>query len=97
MSPEKIKLLEYIHKNYDNVVKPTKEEEYIEVDLIPGSHDGLHELTEILEYCNKNDIDVTMFIRSYPMAIGDGIRMGRYFYFMQETSKEILTDLNKLN
>lgn len=34
-----------------------------------------------------------MFTRSYPNKIGDGIRMGRYMYFMQETTKDILADL----
>ena len=53
MNEYKTKLLDYISKNYDNVVKQSRNGEYIEIDLIPGSHGGLHELTEILEYCEK--------------------------------------------
>jgi hypothetical protein len=93
----KIKLLEYITKNYDKVVIPAKYGEFIEIDLIPGSHDGLHDLSEIIESCEKMNIDTTMFTRSYPNKIGDGIRMGRYMYFMQETTKDILADLKKLD
>ena len=92
MNEYKLKLLEYINKN-DNIVKPARGGEYIEIDLIPNSHDGLHDLPEILEYCEKNNMDVRMFMRSYPSEIGDGIRMGRYMYFMQKTTKEILKDL----
>ena len=50
-----------------------------------------------MEYCEKNGIDVYMFTRSYPMAIGDGIRMGRYMYYMQKTTKHILDDLKSFN
>ena len=97
MNEYKLKLLDYISKNYENVVKPAQGGEYIEIDLIPNSHDGLHELPEILEYCEKNGLDVYMFIRSYPMDIGDGIRMGRYMYYMQKTTKAILDDLKNFN
>jgi hypothetical protein len=38
-----------------------------------------------------------MFTRSYPMDIGDGIRMGRYMYYMQKTTKVILDDLKNFN
>jgi hypothetical protein len=41
-------------------------------------------------------IDASIFTRSYPTKEADGIRMGRYFYFMQETTKEILNDLKEL-
>lgn len=93
VNESKIKLLEYIIKNYDKVVIPAQGGEFIEIDLIPGSHDGLHDLSEIIESCEKMNIDPTMFTRSYPNKIGDGIRMGRYMYFMQETTKDILADL----
>ena len=96
MNEYKLKLLDYIAKNYDNVVRQTQGGEYIEIDLIPNSHDGLHELTEIVEYCEKMGIDGYMFTRSYPMDIGDGIRMDRYMYFMQKTTKEILKDLKNV-
>lgn len=97
MNLEKIKLLTYISENYKDVVNPAKNGEYIKIDLIPNSHDGLHDLVEIIESCKNMNLDVTMFLKSYTPKIGDGIRMGRYFYFMQETTKEILSDLNKLN
>ena len=97
MNEYKLKLLDYISKNYENVVKPAQGGEYIEIDLIPNSHDGLHELPEILEYCEKNNMDVRMFMRSYPSEIGDGIRMGRYWYYMQKTTKMILDDLKNFN
>ena len=94
MDEFKKKLLEYISNNYDNIVKPARRGgEYIEIDLIPNSHDGLHFATEILEYCENNNIDVRMFMRSYPSEIGDGIRMGRYYYYMQKTTTKILEDL----
>lgn len=100
MNEHKLKLLEYISKNYDKVVKPGKNGEWIEIDLIPNSHNGVHEITEILEYCNKNNIDIFM-LRSYPAVgpyqEGDGIRMGRYMYYMQKTTKEILKDLKVFN
>lgn len=97
MNEYKLKLLDYISKNYENVVKPAQGGEYIEIDLIPNSHDGLHDLPEILEYCEKNNMDVRMFMRSYPTENGDGIRMGRYWYYMQKTTKLILDDLKKFN
>jgi len=97
MNEYKLKLLDYISKNYENVVKSAQGGEYIEIDLIPNSHDGLHDLPEILECCEKNGIDVYMFLRSYPMDIGDGIRMGRYMYYMQKTTKAILDDLKNFN
>jgi len=97
MNEYKLKLLDYISKNYENVVKPIQGGEYIEIDLIPNSHDGLHDLPEILEYCEKNNMDVRMFMRSYPSEIGDGIRMGRYWYYMQKTTKVILDDLKNFN
>jgi len=93
MNESKEKLLDYISKNYSDVVKPAQGGECIVVDLIPGSHDGLHDLVEILDSCDERGLDVTMFIRSYPMKTGDGIRMGRYMHYMQETTKEILSDL----
>ena len=92
MNEYKLKLLEYINKN-DNIVKPARGGEYIEIDLIPNSHDGNHDVIEIIESCDKNNVDIAMFIRSYTMNDGDGIRMGRYMYFMQKTTKEILKDL----
>ncbi len=86
MNEHKLKLLEYISKNYDKVVKPGKDGEWIEIDLI--------------EYCNKNNIDIFM-LRSYPAVgpyqEGDGIRMSRYMYYMQKTTKEILKDLKVFN
>ena len=97
MNEFKQKLLKYISKNYENVVIPAQGGEYIEIDLIPNSHDGLHELPEIMEYCQKKGIDVYMFTHSYPMDIGDGIRMGRYMYYMQKTTKHILDDLKRFN
>jgi len=97
MNEYKLKLLDYISKNYENVVKPAQGGEYIEIDLIPNSHDGLHDLPEILEYCDKNNMDVRMFMRSYPSENGDGIRMGRYWYYMQKTTKMILDDLKNFN
>ncbi len=97
MNEYKQRLLQYISKNYDNIVKSAQGGEYIEIDLIPNSHDGLHDILEIQEYCEKNDMDVRMFIHSYPMNIGDGIRMGRYMYYMQETTKCILEDLQLFN
>ena len=97
MNEFKLKLLDYISKNYNNVLKSANGGEYIEIDLIPNGHDGLHEITEILEYCNENNIDIQMFTRSYPSNIGDGIRMGRYMYYMQETTKNILNDLKTFN
>ena len=97
MNEYKLKLLDYISKNYENVIKPAQGGEYIEIDLIPNSHDGLHDLPEILEYCEKNNMDVRMFMRSYPSEIGDGIRMGRYWYYMQKTTKMILDDLKNFN
>ena len=97
MNEYKLKLLDYISKNYENVVKPAQGGEYIEIDLIPNSHEGLHDLPEILEYCEKNNMDVRMFMRSYPSEIGDGIRMGRYWYYMQKTTKMIMDDLKKFN
>ena len=97
MNEYKLKLLDYISKNYENVVKPAQGGEYIEIDLIPNSHDGLHDLPEILEYCEKNNMDVRMFMRSYPTENGDGIRMGRYWYYMQKTTKAILDDLKIFN
>lgn len=97
MNEYKLKLLDYISKNYENVVKLAHGGEYIEIDLIPNSHDGLHELTEIFGYCEKNGIDIYMFTRSYPSEIGDGIRMGRYWYYMQKTTKQILDDLRSFN
>ena len=96
MNEFKEKFLNYISKNYDTVVKPAKGGEYIEIDLIPNSHDGLHDLPEILQYCDKMNIDVRMFTRSYPKKIGDGIRMGRYFYYMQETTRDILIELKNM-
>jgi hypothetical protein len=93
MNEYKIKLLEYISENYEDVVKPAIGGEYIEIDLIPDSHDGLHDLLEILPFCEKKGIDLGMFTRSYQIGIGDGIRMGRYVYYMQETTKQILSDL----
>jgi hypothetical protein len=93
MNEYKIKLLDYISKNYDNVVKQSRNGEYIEIDLIPGSHDDLHELSEILEYCDKNDIDVYMFKHSYSINNDDGLRMNRYMYYMCDTTKQILNDL----
>ena len=95
MNEFKEKLLEYVYDNYDNIVKQGRESQYIEIDLIPNSHDGLHDLPEILEYCNNNNIDVRMFTRSYSPNVGDCIRMGRYFYYMVETTKQILEDLKK--
>lgn len=97
MNEYKLKLLDYISKNYENVVKPAQSGEYIEIDLIPNSHDGLHDLPEILEYCEENNMDVRMFMRSYPSENGDGIRMGRYWYYMQKTTKMILDDLKNFN
>jgi len=97
MNEYKLKLLDYISKNYENVVKPAQGGEYIEIDLIPNSHDGLHDLPEILEYCDKNNMDVRMFMRSYPSENADGIRMGRYWYYMQKTTKMILDDLKNFN
>lgn len=96
MNEFKLKLLEYISKNYD-VVKSAQGGEYIEIDLIPNSHDGLHDLQEIIDYCTKTGLNIYTFTRSYPMDIGDGIRMGRYMYYMQKTTKQILDDLNHLN
>lgn len=93
MNEYKQKFLEYISKNYDNVVKPTIGGEYIVIDLIPNSHDGLHEITEIIDYCDMVGIDVKMFMRSYPCENGNGIRMNRYYYYMQKTTKKILEDL----
>jgi hypothetical protein len=93
MNEYKLQLLDYISRNYENVVKPAQGGEYIEIDLIPNSHDGLHDLPEILEYCEKKNMDVRMFMRSYPTENGDGIRMGRYWYYMQKTTKAILNDL----
>jgi hypothetical protein len=96
LNEEKLKLLNYIGKNFIDVIKPAQGGEYIEIDLIPDGHDGLHDLTDIIDSCNKNGIDIDMLIRSYPMNFGDGIRMGRYMYFMQETTREILNDLKDL-
>ena len=93
MNEYKEKLLEYIDKNYDNVVKQTSDGAYIEIDLIPNSHNGLHDLEEIVEYCDDKKIDGLMFTRSYPIKVGDGIRMNRYVYYMCETAKQILIDL----
>jgi len=53
MNEYKIKLLEYISENFKDVVKPAIGGEYIEIDLIPDSHDGLHDLLEILPFCEK--------------------------------------------
>jgi hypothetical protein len=97
MNEYKLKLLEFVSKNYDNVVKPAQGGEYIEIDLIPGSHDGLHNLGEMSEYMDKEGIDPYMFTRSYKSNDGDGIRMGRYWYFMQKTTAEILSDLKTIN
>ncbi len=97
MNEFKLKLLNYISENYETVVKPAEGGEYIEIDMIPNSHDGKHELIEVLDFFRENDIDGLMFTRSYPMEVGDGIRMGRYMYFMQKTTNKILKDLEKLN
>lgn len=93
MNEAKVKLLEYVKQNYESVVKQAQGGEYIEIDLIPGSHDGLHDLQEAVSSCDKLGIDVTMLTRSYPVGVGDGIRMGRYLYFMQQTTRDILKDL----
>jgi hypothetical protein len=96
MNEYKLKLLDYISKNYNDVVKSSERGQYIEIDLIPNSHNGLHDESEILEYCQKNDMDVRMFMRSYPTKPGDGIRIGRYWYYMGETTEQILNDLKSL-
>ena len=96
MNEYKVKFLDYISKNYNDVIVEAQGGPYIEVDLIPDGHDGLHEVVEIVESCNRRGIDVAIFTRhGYTSKVGDGIRMGRYFYYMQETTKEILQDLKK--
>lgn len=97
MNEYKLKLLDYISKNYDDVVKSADGGEYIEIDLVPNGHDSMLSLDEILDCWEKNGIDARMFIRSYGMKIGDGIRMDRYVYYMQETTKRILKDLTIFN
>ena len=95
MEEYKQKLLEYISKNYDNVVISAKSGEYIVIDLIPGGDDNkLYNISELMSSCFELKIDTYMFTRSgYPENIGDGIRMGRYWYYMRNTTKEILEDL----
>ena len=75
-------IMYYISENYDNIIVQANDGPYIVIDLIPNSHDGVHDLNEIIESCNKMNIDITMFTRSYVQDIFDGIRMGRYFYYM---------------
>ena len=91
-------LLNYISENYEKIIKQTIGGEYIEIDLIPNGDDNrLYTLIELIDSCDKTGIDVYMFIRSgYESEVGDGIRMGRYWYFMQKTTKKILNDLNSL-
>jgi len=96
MNEYKVELLKFILENYDNVVKSAKGGEYIEIDLIPGGSDGLCEIKDLLFSTKKNNIDIIMFLDSYPIGIGDGLRMNRYVYFMQETTKQILIDLRDL-
>lgn len=87
-------LLKYVSDNYNSIIKEAIGGPYIEIDLIPDGHDGVHEFNELIDSCNKLNIDTSMLTRSYYPKIGDGIRMGRYFYFMQQTTKEILEDLH---
>tara|TARA_R110000796_G_scaffold248124_1_gene374516 strand:- start:2480 stop:2773 length:294 start_codon:yes stop_codon:yes gene_type:complete len=97
MKDKKRQFLEYLLKNYDNAVKEAQGGPYIEIDLIPnGDDDKMYTIFDILESCNKMGIDAAMFTRSYKTKEADGIRMGRYFCFMQETTHEILNDLKKL-
>ena len=96
MDEYKQKLLEYISNNYNKVVKPAQGGPYIEIDLVPNGHNGLHEISEVLNYTKSNNIDILMFTRSYPLLTGDGIRMNRYWYFMQETTKQIIIDMRDL-
>lgn len=98
MNENKLKLLNYISKNYDTVVKPAKGGEYIEIDVLPSSGEyDIHDLHDFSVGCEKMNIDYKMFTRhGYTKKIGDGIRECRYFYFMQETTKEILEDLKKM-
>ena len=89
-----VKFLKKSIKNWENVFISAQNGPYIVVDLIPHSHDGLHDTIEIIESCEKMGIDVTMFTRcGYTPKAGDGIRMGRYFHYMQATTKEIVDDL----
>ncbi len=92
----KEKLLNYVVKNYDNIVVEAQGGPYIAIDLIPNGDDNkLHTLPELIESCDELDFDITMITNNgYTPKIGDGIRECRYFYFMQETTKEILNDLN---
>lgn len=90
----KRQLLEYVSNNYETVVKSTKNGAYIEIDLIPDGHDGLHDIIDLFLSCDNLGIKVEIIVdNTYPRNIGDGIRMGRYMYFMEKTTELILTDL----
>lgn len=91
----KRQLFEYLSNNYDTVIKPTKNGAYIEIDLIPNGHNGLHSIKEMVESCNELGIDLDMFFDIYPIGIGDGFRMGRYWYFMEKTTERILKEYNE--
>lgn len=92
----KLRLLKYIHDNYDKVVITPNFGSYIEIDLNPYGTDGMNHLIDMQIYCNQTGIDMNMFMHSYPRADGDGIRMNRFYYYMQETTQKILADYEVL-
>lgn len=92
----KNQLLDYIQKHWETVFVNAQGGPYIVIDVIPHGHDGLYQLSDFVDGCEMMGIDWTMFTRSYPMKVGDGIRMNRYMHYMQETTKQIMEDLKVL-
>jgi len=95
------KLLKYVSENYDDIIVEAQGGPYIEIDLIPESKiesgEQLHDLMEVYNSCKERGFDIGMLTRSgYETKSGDGLRMGRLWYFMQETTEEILKDI-KIN
>ena len=95
----KKEFLEYLSNNRDVFIQ-AQGGPYIEIDLIPEDDRGsnkMYSITEAIESCESRGIDIKMFFHNgYKSNIGDGIRMGRYWYFMQKTTQDILQDLRDM-
>ena len=88
----KKKLLEYIQKNYSKVVIEAQGGPYIEIDLVP---DAQGNILDVVETFIKTKIDTSILTRSYEVKSEDGLRENRYWYFMQDTTRDIMKDLKR--
>lgn len=93
---DKEKFLQFLDDNYTTiVVNKNSTNEYIEIDLIPDSKQvNINSYDDLVDSLIRNKIDFNM-LNAYEKRTGDGIRMGRFFYYMVDTTKEIMKDYIK--